>query len=170
MIKGYIYAAVLAAWLMSIAGVGVWQRHDGGLAQASKDQARFDQINADLTKQKNDVNTIISKAAAAAAALAQERDELKTKLETEHAQNQAATNDLRTKYAGLRLRFQSAQGGCRPSSSSSVSEASVSPVSTAPAECVIPDTITGRLRELTADADALRDNYRLCYDYVKSAR
>jgi len=170
MIREYIYAALFACWVFSTIGVGVWQRHDGALAQASKDQERFNQISADVLKQQKEANDIISRAAADQAALAQERDQFKTQLEAEHAQNQAISNALRDQYAHLQLRFQSAENRCGPSGASAVSTTSSTSLPTAPAECVIPDAIAGNLRQLTADADTLADNYRTCYQFVKGTK
>lgn len=167
-IKEGIYAALAALWLFSVAGMAVWQHHEGALAQASKDQARFDQINADLVKQKHDANAILSRAASDALALAEERDELKTKLETEHAQNETTTRALQSKYAGLRLKFQSS--GCGPSGSGSVPQAPGAAILAAPAQCVVPDKIAADMGQLAADADTLADNYRLCYSYVTSVK
>lgn len=164
MIAKYGYAVGAILVLAALTVFGLFMRNEGKLSQRATDQTKFDQINADITRQKADALAIISRAAADQAALAQERDEFKTKLETEHAQNETTTRALQSKYAGLRLKFQGS--GCGPSGSGSMSQTGTTTVPTGPAECFVPDSIAAGLRELAADADALKDNYTLCRSYV----
>ena len=146
--------------------------HKRGInAQKVADQRQFDQINAEREQQKATANVIYRKAQDDNLTLMVERDQLKTKLEKEHATNQKATDDLRTRYSGLGLRFTTDQGAGLGLSSRSAQGAGTDPASAiAPAFVQLPDALAADLQQLTFDADRLADDYRKCYGYATQVK
>lgn len=144
--------------------------HVGAADQKAADQVQFDKINQATADQKTQVNAMYRQKQDANLALMTERDQLKTTLEKEHANHQAATAALRDKYAGLGLRFIAEAprlgngGGCTQS-------AGVDTASAEPAAIVqLPGEIAADLRRLAFDADQLADDYRECYGYANQVR
>lgn len=108
-----IFCALVA---LAITAAGGFKAGDsyGTDRQKVADQARFDAINAQIAANKTEAAALLKKANADTLALMTVRDQLKTTLEKEHAQAQAATAAARDHFAGLGLRFQPSQAaGCR---------------------------------------------------------
>lgn len=167
----YLIIGALVA-LAAAFGGGDYLGHGRGIdEQKVADQKIFDQINAGLAKQKAEANALYQQAQADIIALQAERDDLKTTLEKEREEARKTTDDLRSKYAGLSLRFRSVQsGGNRPNGAGAQS-AGGNPASPATASVLqLPDQVAGNLRQLAFDADKLRDDYALCYGYANKVK
>lgn len=142
-------------------------RAAGVNAQKVADQAAFDEIDQKLTAQKAEANAAYRAFQEHNLALVVERDQLKTNLEKRHAQDAAATDADRRRFAGLGLRFAAAENaGCgdRRLGASSAEADAARPDSAAAVE--LPAAITSDLRQLTFEADQLADAYRKCYGYA----
>ena len=158
-------------WLGSLVGVGKWQHTAGVTAQKVADQTLFDKSNQDLADQKTKAASVLATLNAENMALLTERAALKTKLEKEHAQAQAATAAARDHYTGLGLRFQPAEiagRGC--SSGGAASAAPDTARADAPAAVELPAALAASLRRIAFDADTLADEYRKCYGYAQAVK
>lgn len=167
------YIIIGALILAAAALFGAYQKgHGSGVAdQKVADQAQFDKINNDLTKQKASANALYQQAQADIIALLTQRDTLKLKLERDHANNEIATAALRDKLAGLSLRFSSTETARGGPGGKDASSSGDHPAGTEPAATIqLPEKITGDLRRLAFDADALNDDYRLCYDFAQQIK
>lgn len=139
--------------------------------QKVADQKQFDQINAERAKQKAEANALYQQAQADIIALQADRDALKTTLEKEREEARKTTDDLRTKYAGLSLRFRSVQSGGNRQDGAGAKGAGGNPASPAATTVLqLPDQVAGNLRQLAFDADKLRDDYALCYGYANKVK
>ena len=162
---------LIIAWLVSLTGVGRWQYTAGQASQKVVDQAQFDGINQQLAEQKAEAAAILKTRNAENLALMVERDHLKTTLEKQHAANQAATDALRARYAGLSLRFQPAQAPGSGPGGGGAQGAGADPARADGAAAVeLPAALAASLRQLAYDADTLADAYRECYGYAQAVR
>ncbi len=165
---------ILAAVLLGAAalfGADHFGHSRGVDQQKAEDQKIFDQVNAERVAQKAAANSILQAKLTEIIALQAERATLLTKLETEHAANQKATNDLRAKFAGERLRFQSAKdAGNRADGSDPMPAQGDAADNASPAECVLSAEATERLRGIAYDADTLRDDYKMLYDWAHGVK
>ena len=165
---------ILGAGLILIAthtAVGVWQNGAGVDSQAVKDQAQFDDINKRISDQKAEANSKYRQVQQEVIDLVVERDELKTKLEADRASNRKVTDDLRVKYSGLQLRFRAAETSRTGCSGGGTESATSGPASnTSTAECVVSGEVATDLRAIAFDADTLRDDYKLLYDWAHQVR
>lgn len=140
-------------------------------AQKVADQKQFDTIEAERTTQKAEANALYRKAQDANLALMTERDQLKTTLGEQDAKNRKATLVLSASLATLKLQFRSAQSaGDRADGGSAKSSAANPACAESAAVVQLPDKVASDLRRLTFDADALADDYRLCYGYATKVR
>lgn len=164
---------ILAAILAVIATFGIGfssGRHAGIVDQKAVDQVQFDKINRDTAEQKTQANALYRKKQDDNLALMLERDQLKTRLEKQHATNQANTAALRDKYTGLGLHF-TAEAPRLGNGSRCAPSPGADPASNEPAAVVqLPGEIAENLRRLAFDADSLADDYRKCYGYVEQVR
>ena len=166
----YIILGALVSAIALFSGGFMAGKHYGTTTQKVADQAEFDKINNERTAQKAEANKLYRQAQSDIIALQAERDTLKTTLETERETNRKATDDLRTKYSGLSLRFR-AQSARPGANSGSTACPGTGPASAAAAPVLqLPDSITSDLRQLALDADKLRDDYAECYGYAKKVR
>lgn len=160
--------------IIALTGGGFWYGTGVGKAkQEVADQAQFDAINKKLAEQKAEATVILARADAERVALLEERDQLKTKLETEKAAHDQITDDLRGKYSSLKLQFVAVQGqagGRGPSGGDSPGPAANPSGVAGPTLVQLPDTLAAALRQLAFDADQLRDEYALCYGYAEKVR
>lgn len=166
-----LLAAIVVSVKSYIDGVDARGYARGVAEQKATDQKEFDRINKALAEQKAEANKLFAQKSAEVLALMQERAQLNQRLETQHAENQAATAALRDKYAGLGLRFRTAETpGCGDGGGSATG-AQANAAGTARAAVVqLPDTIAGNLRRLAEDADRLRDDYSLCWAWAQEMR
>lgn len=165
------YIVVVCVWLASLFAVGHWQNSAGMNEQKVADQKEFDRINEKTAADKAAADVKYRQAQADQIALLTERDQLKTQLEKEHANNQAATDAVRNRYAGLGLRYKSAKaagpgGGCASPTGAAPDSASPD----GPATFELPAALAGELRQIAYDADTLADSYRECYGYAQRVR
>ena len=169
----YALAVAVCLWLASLTGVGYWQYGAGKDAQKAADQSRFATYDSAIATQKAQANLEYRNAQDANVQLMAERDQLRNTLEKARAQNQTATDDLRRRLAGERLRFAAAlpreprpgtDSGSAPASGVDAARAD------APAVVELPATLTSDLRQLALDADRLRDEYRLCFDAIHKVK
>jgi hypothetical protein len=162
---------LIVAWLASLTGVGRWQYTAGQTSQKVVDQVQFDGINKQLADQKTEASAILKTRNAENLALMVERDHLKTTLEKQHAANQAATDALHARYAGLGLRFQPAQApGSGPSGGGAQGAGADSAGADGAATVELPAEIAESLRQIAYDADTLADAYRECWGYAQAVR
>ena len=157
--------------VLAIAGAGIGGElagHKAGVAsQKVADQAQFDKINTDLTKQKAEANALLESEQAKLIAAIAERDRLKSNMEKEHAENLANIATLRRSYAGLSLRFRPEQAAGSGNGSGCANGAKGNPPSADDATVVqLPDSVTNGLRQLAEDADNLAADYKLCYQWA----
>lgn len=163
----YAIIAALVFWLGSLAGVGWWQFDAGKDVQAKFDQAQFDKINADLSRQKTIAAETYRSAQATIIQTLAERDKFKTQLETDHAQNLKTIDDLRNKYAGIGLRFTAQKdAGCGAGSPGSVPPEAGAPRIESATVIQLPDPLAANLHALAFDADALAVEYKKCYEWA----
>lgn len=154
---------------LAVAGAGGYvEGHKFGVDQQSvADQAQFDKVNADIAKQKADANATYKAKADEALALTAQRDQLKNQMEVQHAKDSKATDDARTQLAGERLRF--AQDSGSGGGGSSTSSANANPASNnGPATCELSEQTSEPLKQIVYDADKLRDDYALLYNWSHS--
>lgn len=164
-ILGFVLSLIVAGAAGFTSG-----HHFGVNGQKAADQVQFDKINQDIADRKAQANAIYRKNQDDNLALMVERDQLKTTLEKEHANHQAATTALRDKYSGLGLRFTAEAprlgngGGCAQS-------AGTDPAGSDSAAIIqLPGAIAADLRRLAFDADQLADDYQKCYGYAEQVR
>lgn len=163
----YILIGAALLWLVSLAGTGYGMLGVGKKSQKVVDQVQFDKVNSDLTKQKADANRLYQQAQADIIKAQAERDEFKTQLGVQREASRKVTDDLRGKYAAISLRFSAPKSaGDRGNCGSAIGTAITAASPAAAAVIQLPDEIAGNLRQLTADADKLRDDYALCYAYA----
>ncbi|HQR02486.1 MAG: hypothetical protein JSR19_06925 [Proteobacteria bacterium] len=166
---------IILGVVLALAGsfvAGDLHGHKQGIAeQKVADQAQFDKINAERAEQIATANAAYRKAQHDNLALMVERDQLKTRLEKEHAANQKATDDLHARYAGVGLRFNLAQGtGLGGSGQRAEGTGSNAAGIGSTAVVQLPDSIAANLRQLAYDADQLADSYRECYGYAEQVK
>lgn len=167
----YLIIGALIALAAAFFG-GDYLGHGRGIdEQKVEDQKQFDQINDGLAKQKAEANTIYRQAQADIITLQTERDALKTTLENEREAARKTTDDLRTKYAGLSLRFKSAKTAGDRGNSAGTQSAGSNPAGPAAASVLqLPDQVAVDLRQLAFDADTLKDDYAKCYGYAEKMK
>ena len=139
----------------------------GQLQQLAVQNELINKVNNKLAANKAEAAKLIKERQDEIDTLIAKRDALIFRLETERQANVKVTNDLRTKYAGLQLRFKSAtttRGGIGGTDEMHVGQAATGNAETA--SCVISDETTTALREIAYDCDTLRDDYKLLYDFV----
>lgn len=142
--------------------------HVGENDQKVADQTKFDSINEDLRKQKEEAAGILATKNAENLALMVERDTFKTNLEKQHVANQKVIDDLRVKYAGYGLRFKPTQDGLsRQGGGSSGSTPAGTASNVGAQELQLPGVVTANLRQLAYSCDELNIDYRKCVDYAR---
>ena len=167
----YLIIAAIAVVVGSWVG-GNHVGHIGGMnEQKVADQARFDEINAEISQQKAEASEKYRTAQENNLALMTERDQLKTTLGKEHEQNRVNTAALRDKYAGTGLRYTNGTGSGVGAGGISASGSDNNPASASGSTVLqLPDAIGANLRQLAFDADTLADSYRECYGYAQQVR
>ena len=152
-------------------GAGSYKKgyDNGQLAQLAIQNEAINRVNKKLSDNKAEAARLIKERQAEIDTLVAKRDELKYTLEKERANNAKITNDLRTSYANLQLRFKSASsGGSGNGSGGQVSTGSEATSDSETSSCVVSDEVTTALRAIAYDCDTLRDDYKLLYDFVHS--
>jgi hypothetical protein len=138
----------------------------GVLEQKAEDQVQFDKINADITKQKAEAAAILAKAnAEILAGVAREAD-VKTQLEKTRETNRKATNDLANQLAGHRLQFAAQGPGSWGSGPGSGGAETKTTSDSGAATCIVSEAVDRSLKAIVLDADTLRDDYKLLYDWA----
>lgn len=163
--------AIVVAFGGCLAGAEHFGDVRGTNQQKVADQTQFDKVNADLAKNKADAAQIYETEQAKIIALQGERDAAKTQLENEHADNEKATNALRSQLAGERLRFAAAQDTGSRAGGAGAMPANANPASDSTAAvCVVSDAVDADLKSIAYDADSLRDDYKLLYEWAHSLK
>ena len=139
-------------------------------AQKAIDQVVFDKINQELSDAKETAARVYRELANKVLAEAARADAFKSDLEKARAINQSKTNDMARKLAGMRLRFASAAGpegaGCRTGGDRASSIAPAPPGDAAAASCVLSGPVETAIKLIVFDADTLRDDYKLLYEWA----
>lgn len=148
-----------------------YEGHEIGVnSQKVADQKQFDLINQTIARNKVKANGILRAAQERNANLAADNEIFNRKLMGEHNANREKTDALERIYAVYGLRFRAQIAGCGGSSGGSMPSQG-DPASTDGTTFVqLPDAIARNLRQLAKDADKLRDDYRLCYDYANQMK
>lgn len=157
---------IAIAWALSLAVVGAWQRHDGKTAQKVEDQAQFDKINADIANQNAKANALYVATIEEKEKAKKERAAIKLALEKERQSNVQAINDLRTKYAGVSLRYSIQGSGLGSSDSCAMPGTGSAAGNSSAEEYELPAAITNDLRELAYQCDALNADYKLLWEWA----
>jgi hypothetical protein len=155
---------------ISLFGGGYYKGNQAGInAEKVRTQGIIDGYNLQIAEQK---------AAAASKAIDQrdqvivlqaERDKFKKQLGEQHVKNQDLTNSLHDAYSAYSLRFRAEpeNTGCGHGSGSCESTQGAGAGDAGATVVQLPDALTRDLRQLVKDADALNDDYKLCYGYVQ---
>ena len=162
---------VILALVLAFLGVGgssfMYGDHVGTLGQQVKDQKQFDQINADIAKNKVIADAIYRNAQAIIIQQASDRALSDNQREKERQTDAKTNSDLRAKYDATILRFRTTKtpgpGDCSGNSSGSSSS---TPGDSGTVEVQIPDEIARKLRSIVFDADSLSTDYTLLYNWA----
>ncbi len=166
----YLIIGLMVAGLSLVTGGYALGNKNGRNAQAVLQQAEFDRVNATLTENKRVAANALLQAQADIIKLQSDRDTFKTKLGEQYAKNRADTDAIRDRLLNSRLQFDSEITGCWAGSGSTLSTSGNTAGNNASARCELPATITENLQQLTLDADRLRDDYWLLYNFNHSER
>ena len=162
---------VILALVLAFLGVGgssfMYGDHVGTLGQQVKDQKQFDQINADIAKNKSIADAIYRNAQAIIIQQAADRALSDNQREKERQTDAKTNSDLRAKYDATVLRFHTSQaagpGDCSGNTTGSPSSTTSN---AAPVEVQVPDEIARKLRSIAFDADSLSTDYTLLYNWA----
>lgn len=165
----WVILGVMLALLVMV-GVVYTQGHSDGVDdQKLADQAEFDHINAELTKQKAEANALWQEKATANAERATEVGKLTHQLGVQHEENRQLTDRNRLALDALRLRWKSAESSGRGDSAGDTkANHGGAASSTEAAICEFPEALDRSLKEILADADRLRDDYEYQYNERRS--
>jgi hypothetical protein len=163
----YIIIAVLLAIAGAFAGGEIDGQKRGDADRVIADQKQFDAINAKITAQKAEANSLLEKAQADIITAQAAADSFKTQLEKDSETRQTQIDTLRRQYAGVSLRFKSSQApGCGASGAITNSTQGTAASPNGGAVIQLPDQVTADLRQLTVDGDNLISEYKKCRDFV----
>ena len=162
---------VILALVLAFLGVGgssfMYGDHVGTLGQQVKDQKQFDQINADIAKNKKIADAIYRNAQAIIIQQAADRALSDNQREKERQTDAKTNTDLRAKYDATILRFRAPQtsglGNCGANTNS---PGTGTASNSGTVEVQIPDEITRKLRSIVFDADSLSTDYTLLYNWA----
>lgn len=141
----------------------------GDSRRAVADQKQFDEINADITKQKAEAHAVLEQALNNNLDLLAERETLKDQLQKDRNNARDKTDSLTRQLSFERLRFPAAEApGCGPGGGGAASiSTEAAGASAAPAGLIqLPERIESDLSALMAKADRLKDDYAECYGYA----
>ena len=174
-----IKAAIVALLLAAITA-GLYRVHShiegkgyvrGIDAQKAIDQPVFDRINTDLAEQKSSAEKLFRELANKVLAETARADAFKNDLEKARAINRNLTNDTARQLAGVRLRFAAessspTSASCRSGGTSPGSSQAAPASDTATPSCVLSGAVEAAIKLIVFDADTLRDDYKLLYEWV----
>lgn len=139
-------------------------------AQKALDQKVFDAINTELAEQKASAEKLYRELATKALAETARADAFKNDLEKARAINRNLTNDTARQLAGVRLRFaaetSAAGAACGPGGGSPSSGQAPATGNAAGSSCVLSGPVEAAIKLIAFDADTLRDDYKLLYDWA----
>jgi len=161
----YVLIGLLIAAIALGAGGYLSGEKNGHNAQKAIDQAQFDKVNADITENKRVANNALIAAQQGIIQIQQQRDAFKQQLGEQHVKDQASTDAIHNLLLNSRLQFTAEVTGRGASGTSYVPSASNPSGDNGTAVCQLPTTIEGNLRQLTLDADNLRNDYKELYDF-----
>lgn len=165
---------LILGFVLALAAAGIGGEihgHKWGVDQQAKaDQAQFDRVNADIASNKAQAAALLNEANAKVIQTLTERDALKTRLEAQNAVNRKQTDDLASQLRGMQLRFAAQDSGSGASGDGAASTVADAANHDAPATCVLSEEASRSIEEIVLDADRLRDDYRLLYDWAHSLR
>lgn len=162
---------VILAVVLAIVGAGgggfASGHHFGTAAQKVADQSEFDRINKQIAERKAVADAMYRNAQAVIIQQAVDMAQADNQREKERQSNVKTINDLRSRYAAVGLRFSTGQasglGGCRLGADGQ----SADPAGNyGTAEIQLPDQIERRLRDIAYDADALKVDYTILYNWA----
>lgn len=140
-------------------------------AEKVASQGKLDKLNDDLAKQEALANHELEVANAENMRIVSEREKLKHQLGANREKAVVAANELRNVLAVERLRFGTTEPAISGTSCDSAKAGSGSSPSVAsPTIVQLPDAVTRDLRSFAYDAEKLRIDYQLCYDYAQQVR
>ena len=166
MINPWVILGIVLAWGASLVSVGIWQHEQGAVSQNVADQKVIDSVREGIDKNKQIANAKLANALSDVIAVQVERDKIKSLLLQEHQINAETTNKLRDAYSAYGLRFRSDAAGCGASGANTMPAEGNTPRHDVPAVCQLSDATAKSLREIAFDADRLRDDYKLLYDWA----
>ena len=159
--------AILVFFIGSLLAASYVAYDLGQDSQKAKDQVIFDQVNADLAKQKKEAASLLNSLQQKIIDAQAESAKFKHQLEIQRAQHNETVTALRTEYAASGLFFDSPQSAGCGSSGGSTGGSQGDPSSTCPTSRVqLPDSIAADLRQLVYEADKLAVEYETCYNYI----
>lgn len=153
--------------LVTSFGTGYFTGHSHGVdSQKVADQFSIDKVNAKIEENKRIANAEMANAQQAVIELQAEREKFKTKIEQERQTNVETTNKLHDAYAAYSLRFRSDDQRSWCGGENSVPATGTASGDNGTSVCVISDETSKSLRNIAYEADQLRDDYRLLYDWA----
>lgn len=167
-----ILEAFIAFAVAAVIGTGSYMAgHKNGVnEQKAQDQAQFDTINAERSKQKTEAAAILDKLQAGIIAQQQDDAKLRKTIDDQALLLDRQNDDLAAALASRSLRFVApaaakgrADRSCRAGPASPAASAASAPAATV---VQLPEALTRDLRRLVADADRLNVEYGKCYQWV----
>jgi len=156
-----------------VLAIGAWfggQSHgygNGVAAQKVADQKTIDDTNDKLTTQKAEAAKLLADLSKQLLDKIHNEAVAKAAMESERENNLQNIEQLRRHYDGNGLFFTTTKdSGCGSGSAGSDGKEVATPKSAETVVRKLPDKIERDLRTLVFDADVLRANYQLCYEYV----
>lgn len=163
----WVYFAALLVVLALCAG-SAYEGHSIGVdSQKVADQVEFDRINAAITAQKAHANAELLAANTETRAQKERSDTLTHKLENEHADNQNLTERNRVALDAIRLRFSADPARCGSGGADSKTDCGTATGDASTTVCQLSDQADKSLKAIVHDADTLRDDYKLLYDWSR---
>lgn len=155
--------------LLSVFGTGYGVGHSHGVdSQKVADQQAIDKVTAQIAENKRIANAELTNALNGVIAIQTERDKFKTKLQQEHQENVQTTDRLHSAYESIRLRFAADPARSGASCDNALPTKGNAPGNDGTSVCQLSEEATRSLRQIALDADRLRDDYKLLYDYVRA--
>lgn len=166
--------AILLALIAGLFGCAVYYGHTRYAEGVRVTKLEWDTDRATwqhaLDKQKSDAQAMLSTAQESVDAANAKAIKVAAQQEKDYATYMAGTAALAAQYATHSLRYAAPSSSrCGASGGTTVSGAAAQAQPTARTVVQLPDAIAGNLRQLTVDADKLRNAYGLCIQAVNGS-